>query len=473
MSAKRDSGRLHLPVIEERKSSLRSDGKRVEIVTADVKGRFLTWRRVLWAVLIAFAAALPFVHIGGRPALFLDVPARRFFLFGFSMNAQDAWLLFFALTALGFGLVVVTTVLGRVWCGWTCPQTVLLEGLFRPVERWIEGPRTAHMKRDAGPWTSGRVLRKIAKHTAFIGLAWLCAHVLVAYFASLPSLGTMILEGPLAHPEAFAWSIAFALAIYLDMAWFREQLCLVVCPYGRLQSMLTDDDSLTVGYDVSRGEPRGHRKKGEDKELGDCVDCNRCVVVCPTGIDIRNGLQVDCIGCTQCIDACDEVMDRVEKPRGLIRYDSLRGLRGEKRRWWRPRLALYAVLGVIGCVALAFAVSSHSPFEANLLRTPGALFVRDGESIRNSLELHLMNKQDAEATFTIAIVEQPEGAEVVIASPETPVEALGSRRVPIVVRLPASELTQGAELTLRVSASGTDAREEVTIPILGPYRAER
>src|SRR5690606_28558562 len=153
-------------------------------------------------------------------------------------------------------------------------------------------------------------------------------------------------------------------------------------------------------------------------------------VVCPTGIDIRNGLQVDCIGCTQCIDACDEVMDRVEKPRGLIRYDSLRGLRGEKRRWWRPRLARYAVLGVVGCVALAFAVSSHSPFEANLLRTPGALFVRDGEAIRNSLELHLVNKQDAEATFTIAIVRAPEGAEVVIASPEAPVEALGSRRVP-------------------------------------------
>lgn len=466
-----ERSRVHLPVLEPR-SSIRSDGVREKIVTADVRGRYDRWRIAVRAVLIVFAAALPFVRIEGRPALFLDIPARRFFIFGFSLNAQDAWLLFFGVTALGFGLFLITTLLGRVWCGWTCPQTVFLEGLFRPVERWIEGSRAAHLRRDEGPWTKERLLRKGTKHVLFVGMAALLAHVTVAYFVSLPSLGTMIVEGPIAHPEAFAWCSGFGLAIYLDMAWFREQLCLVVCPYGRLQSMLTDDDSLTVGYDEARGEPRGRRKKGEDEDLGDCVDCNRCVVVCPTGIDIRNGLQVDCIGCTACIDACDEVMDRLDKPRGLIRYDSLRGLRGEKRRWLRPRLALYAVLGVVGAAVLAFALASHAPFEATLLRSPGALFARDGDAIRNSFVLHLFNKEDAETRFTIEVIERPEGAEVVVAAPDTPVAALESRRVPVLVQLPQHALEPDARLVLRVSRE--DATPiEVTAPVLGPRKSER
>lgn len=462
--------RVHLPVVE-RPSSLRPDGVRETIIPADVKGRYTRWRIIVRTVLIVFAAVLPFVRIDGRPALFLDIPARRFFLFGLSFNAQDAWLLFFGLTALGFGLVVVTTVLGRVWCGWTCPQTVLLEGLFRPVERWIEGPRNARMRRDRGPWTRDRLIRKVAKHAIFVLMASLVAHVIIAYFASLPSLATMILEGPLAHPQAFAWTTGVAAALYVDMAWFREQLCLVVCPYGRLQSILTDDDSLTVGYDVERGEPRGRRKKGQDENLGDCVDCNRCVVVCPTGIDIRHGLQIDCIGCTSCIDACDEVMDRLGKPRGLIRYDSLRGLRGEPRRWFRPRLAFYAVLGVIGAGVLTFALSGRTPYEANLLRAPGALFVRDGEAIRNSFELHLVNKEDAETTFAIEVLERPENADVIIATPAPTLDALGSRRVPILVQVPDGRIDEGAKLVLEVTASGTDERARVEAPVLGPQRA--
>lgn len=460
--------RVQLPVVEQR-SSIRSDGVREKIVPADVRGRYTRWRVIVRAILIVFAAALPFVRIGGRPALFLDIPSRRFFLFGLSLNAQDAWLLFFGVTALGFGLFLITTVLGRVWCGWTCPQTVLLEGLFRPIERWIEGSRATHMRRDQGPWTAERALRKIGKHTLFVLMALLISHVIIAYFASLPSLVTMILEGPLAHVEAFAWTTAVALVLYLDMAWFREQLCLVVCPYGRLQSVLTDDDSLTVGYDVNRGEPRGHRKKGQDEGLGDCIDCNRCVVVCPTGIDIRNGLQVDCIGCTACIDACDEVMDRVGKPRGLIRYDSLRGLRGEARRWLRPRLALYAVLGVIGAVVLTIALTGRTPFEATLLRTPGALFVRDGDAIRNSFELHLVNKADTETTFAVEIVERPEGANVVIPTPTPELGALGSRRMPVLVQLPADRVEPGAHLVLAITASGTDERVELTVPVVGPH----
>jgi cytochrome c oxidase accessory protein FixG len=460
--------RVHLPVVEDRPSSLRSDGTRVGIVPADVKGRFTRLRFVVRWILIAFAAALPFVKIEDRPALFLDVPARRFFIFGASLNAQDAWLLFFGLTALGFGLVVATALLGRAWCGWACPQTVLLEGLFRPVERWIEGPRNTHLKRDAGAWTFARVWRKALKHALFVLIAMIVAHMIAAYFASLPSLGTMILEGPFAHPEAFLWCTAIGAIVYADMAWFREQLCLVVCPYGRLQSVLTDDDSLFVGYDEGRGEPRGHRKKDANVARGDCVDCGRCVVVCPTGIDIRHGMQVDCIACTQCIDACDEVMDKLEKPRGLIRYDSLRGLRGEARRLLRPRLALYAVLAVVGAVVLTFALAGRTPFEATLTRAPGALFVRDGEAVRNSFELHVVNKRDVPGTFAVEVVDRPDGAEVMVA-PHIELAPLASRRLPVVVRT-SERLRVGASVTLRITEPG-DEPIEVTAPVIGPLRA--
>ena len=288
--------RVHLPVLDHA-SSLGSDGRRVRVVPADVSGRFILARRIGFVALLALGLALPLVRIDGRPALFFDIPARLFFVFGQAFNAQDAPLVFFVLSGLGFGLLVLTAVLGRVWCGWACPQTVLLEGLFRPIERLIEGPRNVKLRRDAGPRTLDRVARTVGKQAAFAIVALALANLFVAYFVSMPSLGTMIADGPLAHPAAFGWTACIGLALYLHGAWFREQLCLIVCPYGRLQSVHTDDDSLVVGYDVSRGEPRG---RGKDREgLGSCVDCNRCVVVCPTGIDIRHGLQVDCIGCTQ------------------------------------------------------------------------------------------------------------------------------------------------------------------------------
>ena len=468
------STKLHLPIVEEPVSSLRKDGSRVLIHPADVHGRFITWRRVVFAGLVALWAALPWIRIGGRPALFLDVPARRFFLFGGAFNAQDVWLVFFFVTAVLFALVVVTTVLGRAWCGWACPQTVFLEGFYRPIERLIEGPRNERMRRDAGPMSFDKAWRKGLKHFVFLFVSVFVAHVFLAYFVSLPSLFEMITKSPAEHPEAFGWMLGSSLVFYGNFAWFREQLCLVVCPYGRLQSALIDDDSMVVGYDVARGEPRGHVKKGKKEEsVGDCVACNRCVVVCPTGIDIRNGLQLDCIACTQCIDACDEVMDKLERPRGLIRYDSLRGLRGEKRRLFRPRLALYAVLGVVGAVVAGLALRQHAPFEANLLRMRGAPYVVErgedasGDVVRNQLEIHLINKTDAEARFSIEVL-GADGAEVTVAEPQLTIEALGSRRVSVIAREPRPEVERGEVLRLRVRMEGEETPRELEAPLLGP-----
>ncbi len=301
--------------------SLGRDGKHKRPYPADVSGRFVTRRRIVYGALISLWVALPWIPIHGHPAVFLDVDRRQFFLFGLTFNSQDVWLLFFLLSGVGFGLLFATAVLGRVWCGWACPQTVFLEALFRPIERLFQGPRNVALRRAASGVTFDRAWRTAATHAAYVLAAALVAHVFLAYFVSLPKVFAMVRTRPGAHPEAFAWMVITTAVMYANFAFFREQLCVVVCPYGRLQSVLLDDDSLVVGYDEQRGEPRGKAKTAK----GGCVDCNRCVVVCPTGIDIRDGLQLDCIACTACIDACDEVMDKLSRPRGLVRYDSLRG----------------------------------------------------------------------------------------------------------------------------------------------------
>jgi cytochrome c oxidase accessory protein FixG len=417
-----------LPIIDghEAQSSLHVDGTRKRIVTADVSGRYLRLRRITFALLIGLWAALPWIKIGGHPAVFLDIEARAFFLFGFSFNAQDVWLLFFLAITFAFGLVAVTAVFGRVWCGFACPQTVFLEAVFRPLERLIGGTREARLKGLSFP-------RKVLLRAAYLGAALLVAHLFVSYFVSLPRLFRMMTQSPSAHPEAFLWVAGLTGLFYFNFAWFREQFCVVMCPYGRLQSVLLDDHSTVIGYDAKRGEPRG--KKGQTE--GDCVDCNRCVVVCPTGIDIRNGLQLDCIACAQCIDACDDVMDRLERPRGLVRYDSLKGLRGEKAKLLRPRTIGYGVALVVAMSALFYMTRKREPFEANVLRLPGAPYTREAGQVRNRFEVHLVNKEGASATFDLSATSTP-GYEVLIPMQHVELASQEGRRLPLFVSVPES-----------------------------------
>jgi cytochrome c oxidase accessory protein FixG len=425
-----------LPVIDEPASSLRTDGRRNYVHPADVTGRFMTRRRVVFAILIAVYVALPFIQVGGRPAVFLDVEHRRFFLFGLSMNAQDFWLAFFVLSGVGFALFVVTTLYGRIWCGYACPHSVFLEGVFRPIERLIEGPRNVRMRRNQGPMSFDKLWRKVLKHAVFLGTAFLMSHFVLSYFTSLPALLDMIQRGPSAHGEAFAWMLAMSAVIYFNFAWFREQLCLAICPYGRLQSALIDNDTLVIGYDVGRGEPRG---KASDPANGDCVDCNRCVVVCPTGIDIRNGLQMECVGCAQCVDACDEVMLKLGRAPGLVRYDSLNGLEGKKAHFLRPRVYFYAFMGLVGLTVMTFALRSHQSFEGNLLRT-GAPFVVDAEGdVLNMLNLHLVNKRDEPVTFDIAPADEHDGLRYRLPTPTVTLGPLASQRVSVVATWERSE----------------------------------
>ncbi len=413
-----------------------------------MRGRFTRLRRAIFAVLVFVYVALPWISIGGHPAVFIDIPARHFYLFGATFNAQDFWLAFFLLSGLGFSLVFVTSVAGRVWCGYACPQTVFLEGFYRRVERFIEGPRQVRLRRNRGPWTADKLLRKTIKHAVFAGLSLIIAHVFLSYFVSIPALLHMMVHAPEAHPEAFVWVAAISLGLYVDYALLREQLCLIVCPYGRLQSVMTDDDTIIIGYDEHRGEPRG---KADDPKAGDCVDCKRCVVVCPTGIDIRNGMQLDCIGCGSCIDACDEIMDKLDRPLGLVRYDSFNGLAGEKKRFLRPRIFIYAALGLVGLLVAGLAVHGHRSFEANLLRLRGAPFTVDDGVVQNAFEVHLVNKESHSVTLHVVPVD-PGPFTFVVPSETVHLGPLASRHLPVFVRAKLGAVRPETAIRIRITS---------------------
>jgi cytochrome c oxidase accessory protein FixG len=455
--------KVHLPVLP--RSSLRGDGTRNAVHPADVSGRFDFARRIVFIALIGIWAVLPWVTIGGNPAVFLDIESKRFFLFGLTYNSQDLWLLFFLVAGTGLLLVYVTAVLGRVFCGWVCPHTVFFDGVYRKIERWIEGPREQRIRRNAAPWTVGKVAIKVLKHTSFLLVSVFIAHVFLSYFASLPRVFEMVRAAPGDHPEAFVWVVALTGVFYGHFAFFREQLCLVVCPYGRLQSVLIDADSLVVGYDERRGEPRG---KATEEGKGDCVDCSRCVVVCPTGIDIRNGLQLDCTGCTACIDACDDVMVRLERPRGLIRYDSLNGLQGKPRRLIRPRVLLYTALLIVGAGVAFVAFRGRADFEANLLRLGGAPYVVEAGTIRNAYEIHLVNKLSRQQEFEIVADPIPNVSFVVPLARLT-LEPLTSVHAPLFVAMPRSAFQKDYPVRIQVrNAKDPAASKTVQTMFLGP-----
>jgi len=461
---------VHLPVVEVR-SSLRADGSRNWVHPADVSGRFNTGRRAGFWALVAVWLALPWIKINGNPSLFLDIEHRKFFLFGATFNAQDIWLMFFLLTGVAFGLLYLTALLGRVWCGYACPQTVFMEGIYRPIERFVEGSREHRIRRDAGGLTFDKAWRKAAKHLIFVAASVFVAHIFLSYFVSVPLMFAMVRRSPSEHPEAFAWAMGTTAFFYLNFAFFREQLCLIVCPYGRLQSALIDDDSIGIGYDQKRGEPRG---KAKQEGVGDCVDDNRCVVVCPTGIDIRNGLQMDCIACSACVDACDDVMDRLHRPRGLVRYDSLNGLRGGKTKILRPRVYLYTALMIAGVLAFGLALQKHRDFEANILRLPGLPYVVDAGKVRNSFELHLVNKRPGAELYEISAEAAP-GLAFVIASPSVTLQSLGEARVPVFITNDQSQKIGDFPVHLFVHRRGAPDAEKITVhaKFVGPWTKPR
>ncbi len=410
-------------------TTIRSDGSRAFLFPADARGRFAMARRLSAFGLIAFYLLLPWVKINGYPATFLDVAERRFHLFGLTLAAQDMWLLFFLITGLGFSLFFVTALLGRVWCGWACPQTVFLDHVYRRIERWIDGDALQRRQLRGAPISAAKVFKRIAKHALFILVSAVITHLFLAYFVSIPEVWTMIREAPTEHWGAFVFIAISSGLLYFNFAWFREQLCIVICPYGRIQSALIDTDSMVIGYDPKRGEPRG--KVGA--ATGDCVDCVRCVQVCPTGIDIRQGLQMECIGCTACIDACDDVMSRLGRPRGLVRYDSQTAFAGGRTRWIRARTILYFVLLLAGAAVATWGASTVKPASFAVTRMTGAPYIVDVGAVRNQFLVRIVNKRNAPHEFVVLVEHAPAGLQQVGMQERVEVGALAEVVEPLIV----------------------------------------
>jgi cytochrome c oxidase accessory protein FixG len=446
-------------------TTINQDGSRFFIHTADVSGKWTTARRIFGAILIAIYVALPWIPINGSPALFFDVEQRRFHVFGLTLVPQDLWVMFFGVTGLGFTLFFVTALLGRLWCGWACPYTVFLDHVFRRIERWTEGDAVARRKLDAAPWKAGKIARRGTKHLLYAICSALIAHVFLSYFVSIPRLYDHMHEGPLAHATSFGIVIFLTATLWFCFGWFREQFCVIMCPYGRLQSALTDDDTVNVGYDEKRGEPRG----AKGKATGDCIDCRRCVNVCPTGIDIRNGLQLECIGCAACIDACDDIMTKIGRPKGLVRYDSLNGLTGKKRRFMRPRVIAYTLLGLLGLVAFAIAGWRQArPFTADFTRMRGQPFYTDTTAVRNHYQVRFYNKRNQPAHFTLHLSNAPEG--YTLSGADTPIEVppRGEITRPAIVVAPTAAYRGATDLQIEVRAEPGGVVLRHDMRFLGP-----
>lgn len=439
-------------------STLNANGSRRWLHPRPSRGRFYRARRILAYVLIAIFTLVPYAKIGGKPAILLDIPRREFTLFGFTFLPTDTVLLALLMVTLILGIFLATAVLGRVWCGWMCPQTVYMEFVYRPLERLFNGPpgpRHAPGKRS----TPGRLLLKYA---IYLAISAYLAHTFLAYFVGVETLAQWVQRSPLEHPVSFLVMLGVTGLMMFDFSYFREQMCIVACPYGRFQSVMLDRDSMIVSYDRTRGEPRGRGGRG------DCTDCGQCTDTCPTGIDIRDGLQLECIACTQCIDACDAVMARRGKARGLIRISSQSRMEGDGGRWLRPRLILYAAVMLSLLTAFGTVLARKRTADVTLLRRPGTPFheLTPGE-ITNQIGVKITNRSGADACYRIEAA-SPASVKVVAAENPVLLKAGQSRTVAAMVTVGRSEFRGGrCDVTLRIS-DGHTFTQELDYRLLGP-----
>ena len=405
----------------DRIATVGAEGERVWVYPKFMPGRYFKWRTAVATVLMAVLLAGPWIRIGGEPLLLLDIVHRKFVLFGAVFWPQDTFLFALAMITIVVAIALFTVVFGRVFCGWVCPQTVFMEFLFRPIERFIEGDRAARMRLDAGPWTRNKILRKALKWASFYAISFAVANTFLAYLIGSEALLAIQRDPPQAHVGGLLLLSAFSGVFFYVFTRLREQVCTTICPYGRLQGVLVDKDTVNVTYDVVRGEPRGPLRHGSN--AGDCVDCGLCVQVCPMGIDIRNGLQLECTHCTACMDACDAVMHKVHRPEGLIRYASERSIaeRVPFRLTLRAK-AYTAVLGVLLC-ALGALLFTRSSVELQVFRTAGTLYqIGPDGSVSNLYRFTLVNKTND----TLAVSLAPNDVRFDLTGVSTARTALGS-----------------------------------------------
>ena len=445
------------------------DGRRLSVYPAVVKGVWYQRRKIFqWLLLIVFLS-IPWLEWNSRPLLQFNIVDRRFFLFGLDLWATDAPLIFFVFAILAFGLFFATALFGRVWCGWACPQTVFIERVFRQVEIWIEGNHIQRKKLAEQDWNWEKFFKRFSKYAIFSLLAWVVSNTFLAYFVGKDNLLEMMATSPSQNPTSFAVMMVFFGGVCFDFVWFREQFCTLVCPYGRFQSVLMDQNSLLVAYDEKRGEPRGKlQRQPTTSSQGDCIDCKKCVAVCPTGIDIRNGTQMECIACTACIDACDDVMEKIGKDKGLIRYSSERELQGRSTQKLNVRTIAYSVL-LLGLVsALGYSLAQKSDLSFQVLRSQGLpyqiLTTETGEKIQNVLQIKVLNQADVPIRFSLVGVDSGAAIDWIHPLPEYEIGAKKSMLVSVMLRFDPKQWQQrNTQLIIRSADKKELERLEISL----------
>lgn len=387
-------------------STIGADGKRVYLKPRIPKGKFIFWRNVVGIFLLFLLFALPLIKINGEPLMMLNLIERKFIIFGIIFWPQDTFILLLMMLSFLVFILLFTVTYGRIFCGWICPQTIFLEIVFRRIEYWLEGSPAKQKKLDAQSWNGEKILKRGTKWIVFYALSFVFVNVIIWYFMSFDKW--MRYAGEMdKHIAGIIVIFVFTTIFFGIYSWFREQICLIVCPYGRMQGVLTEPSTIVISYDYLRGEPRGHQKKSSTREstgLGDCVDCHACVDVCPTGIDIRNGTQLECVNCTACIDACDNTMNAFGKPKGLIRYASEKEIATGKKVGFTLRIGAYSAI-LIGLIIFFISMLfTRADVEAVILRTPGVLYQQAGpDSISNLYNIKAVNKTRFEKKIGVSI----------------------------------------------------------------------
>jgi cytochrome c oxidase accessory protein FixG len=448
-----------------------AQGKRIWVFPKKPKGKFYNARTWVSIVLLTVLFAGPFIKIGGQPFLLLNIFERKFVVLGTVFWPQDFFIFALGLITFFVFIILFTVVFGRVWCGWACPQTLFMEMVFRRIEYWIEGDANQQRKLAKMPWNGEKIGKRFLKHSIFGVIAILIGHTAMAYLIGIEKVKEIVTQPPAENMSGFIGLVAFSAIFYGVFAYLREQACIAICPYGRLQGVLLVKDSMAVMYDWLRGEPRGKMKKNEvQADKGDCIDCKLCVHVCPTGIDIRNGTQLECVNCTACIDVCDDVMTKIDKPKGLIKISSYNAIAEGKKKLFTTRVAGYTGVLVILITLLTIFVSTRSDIQATILRVPGMLYQRlDNDQIQNLYNIQLINKTTDEMTINIKLMDSVGSIEVVGGHTIT-IEPSGKADAVFYVRFPETELKGSKNQIVLGIYEGETLIDEVKSNFLGPIK---
>ncbi len=462
----RNRSTLHL----ERLGTTDEKGNRIYIHPEDVKGKWVTRRKIVYLFLVFFYMVLPWIYWNGKQIIKLDIINRKFYIFGETFFSHDGPLIFFLFLLFIMLLGFVTSILGRAWCGWTCPQTVYIDLIYRPIERLIEGKARQRKKLEDQSWNLNKISKKILKWSLFFIVSMHISHTLLGYFVGTHELFHITTRNPALNPSLFTTMLFFTALFLFDFGWFREQFCIIACPYGRIQSVMMDQNSLVVGYDYKRGEPRRNVGKIDHDNEGDCIDCQHCVKVCPTGIDIRRGTQMECIACTNCIDACDEIMDKLKRKPGLIRYTSESELEtGEMKKSKRPYL--YLLFFIIVLSVFVVTLNKRENLTAQFIRvgeTPYKLIDHE-KIVLNRFKVSLYHNSDKQLNLSIES-DRPNKVQIVQRKNPWPISPGKKQKIDIFVKIPREIFVNGSyRAVLKIKEDNQELFKK-EVRFVGPFK---